>query len=111
MQLRDSQECPRSVVLAFSVAGRPIAKGRPRWDSRSHRMYTPQRTADAEEIMRGEMRQACSVPLTGPLELGGFVLLPSPQELAKGPTGRRGCWRGALVRWPPRPRQSTQAFE
>ena len=61
--------------VSLTVAGKPIAKGRPRFGKRPglgrgvYTVYTPENTANAEEIMQGEMRQACATPLEGPLEL------------------------------------------
>ena len=51
----------------LTIPGRPQAKGRPRF-VHGH-AYTPERTRNAEEVAQGLMRQACSVPLDGPLEL------------------------------------------
>ena len=81
MQLHDALE-QRIVIL--TVAGRPVPKGRPRLDTRrtSH-IYTPQRTQEAEEIMQGEMRQACSVPMDGPLGLSLYFSFRRPNSWRK----------------------------
>lgn len=41
-------------IASFVVRGRPVPKGRPRFDRRSGRTYTPQRTKDYEKKVRGE---------------------------------------------------------
>ena len=68
----------RAVVL--SVAGKPIGKGRARF--RGH-LYTPELTRDAEEIMQGEMRQACMTPLEGPLELSVTFSFHRPESWSR----------------------------
>jgi len=72
-----------AAFIELTVPGRPVAKARPRWDIRNAHMYTPERTRNAEEIMRGAMREACSVPLTGALELGVKFCFQRPSNWAK----------------------------
>src|SRR5262245_31443537 len=40
------------------IAGEPVAKARPRWNSKTGRTYTPQRTQEAEERIGWELRAA-----------------------------------------------------
>lgn len=59
-------------VLQFTVPGRPIPKGRPRRDSRTNHVHTPQRTIDAEAVVaqyaqvamsRARLRSPLDVPI------------------------------------------------
>lgn len=59
-----------SVLLAVSVSGDPVPKGRPRMDPRSGHAYTPARTAVAEADLRERvwaLLPAGFAPLTGEL--------------------------------------------
>lgn len=38
--------------MDFTIEGEPRGKGRPRWDSRHHRTYTPDKTARYERMVR-----------------------------------------------------------
>lgn len=49
----------------FTVRGRPVPKGRPRFDRRSGRTYTPKRTVDYERKVRGEALHAARWIRTG----------------------------------------------
>ena len=76
----------RSVIL--TVTGKPVAKGRPRLTKRvglgrGVYLYTPERTGNAEEIMQGEMRQACTTPLEGPLQLSVVFCFRRPKSWPK----------------------------
>lgn len=70
------------VCITLMVDGKPQAKGRPRFTG-TGRAYTPERTRTAEEIMQGEMRQACPAPLEGPLELGISFRFRRPQNWSR----------------------------
>ena len=69
--------------VSLTVPGRPRAKNRARWNTHSSHIYTPQRAQDAEEIMQGAMQEACSVPLTGALELGVKFCFRRPTNWSK----------------------------
>lgn len=67
--------------VSLSVAGKPIAKGRPRFKDGYN--YTPELTRDAEESMQWEMRQACATPLEGPLALSMTFSFRRPEGWPK----------------------------
>mgnify|MGYP001586514768 CR=1 FL=1 len=69
-------------LVALTVDGKPIAKGRPRFGKGGH-TYTPEITGNAEEIMQGEMRQACATPLEGPLQLSVVFCFRRPKSWPK----------------------------
>ena len=61
--------CKR-IVVAFQLDERPIPKGRPRFDSRTKRAYTPKRTEQYESRVRAACQQAMRRPIaTGDVEL------------------------------------------
>lgn len=68
--------------VTVTILGRPQAKGRPRFSGTGH-AYTPTRTRDAEELMQGFMRQACSKPLEGPLSLEVSFCFRRPNSWSK----------------------------
>lgn len=48
---QEATDAPGAVTWSFSVIGRPVAKGRPRFDRRSGRTYTPKKTREYEEMV------------------------------------------------------------
>ena len=70
-------------LVILTVPGRPQAKERPRFDSRTGRVYTDQRTQSAEAILQGFMREVCWKPLEGPLELGVTFCFHRPNSWSK----------------------------
>lgn len=41
-------------MIKFFIHGKPVGKGRPRFDGRTHRMYTPAKTAKYERAISAE---------------------------------------------------------
>lgn len=41
-------------MIKFFIPGKPIGKARPRFDGRTHRMYTPAKTAKYEREISAE---------------------------------------------------------
>ena len=70
------------MLYTIDIPGRPQAKGRPRFATSGH-AYTPERTKNAEDIMRGYMRAAYRVPLKGPLELSVIFYFRRPDSWSK----------------------------
>ena len=77
--------------IAFTIPGKPIAKGRPRFTRNGH-TYTPQRTQDYEAHVAQTARDAMNGadPLDGPVSVSmKFVLKP--------PTAMRKAQREAAI--------------
>lgn len=72
------------VVLQVHIPGEPVAKGRPRFNGKTGRTYTPKRSATAENYARLQMSQQCGQPmLKGPIDLDIVVVLPIPVGWSK----------------------------
>jgi len=58
-------------VIAFTVPGNPIAKGRPRFVRSTGRTFTPQKTMNYEGIVAGKAAEAMNgrEPFEGPLRV------------------------------------------
>ena len=70
-------------MIAFTVLGLPVAKGRPRFSKRGF-AYTPAKTKQAEEgFLAQAMRHAPEKPLEGALKLIMNVYKPKPKSKAK----------------------------
>lgn len=68
--------------VALTIPGRPVAKGRPRFTSSGH-VYTPQATAEWEEVLQAQMKKVCNTPLEGPLELEIYFCFRVPVSWPK----------------------------
>lgn len=68
--------------IILEIQGRAQAKGRPRFSSSGH-AYTDARTRAAERMLQFAMREVCSKPLEGPLELGVTFKFRRPNSWAK----------------------------
>lgn len=66
-----------SLLIDLWVPGEPVPKGRPRFDTRSGRTYTPERTARAEDALGWLMKisRKASEPCEGPVRLEVFFVL------------------------------------
>lgn len=71
-----------SLLLDLWVPGEPVPKGRPRFDTRSGRTYTPERTARAEEALGWLMKisRKVSEPCAGPVKLELFFTIGSKRK-------------------------------
>lgn len=75
---------PAPVVLQVHIPGAPVAKGRPRFNGKTGRTYTPQRSATAENFARSEMiHQAGQPMLKGPIDLDIVIVMPIPVGWSK----------------------------
>lgn len=71
-------------TIRFTVPGNPVGKQRPRFDSRSRRTYTPEKTVGYENLValmaggsaRGDMLQ-------GPISMEIRVYFPIPKSTSK----------------------------
>lgn len=59
------------MFASFFVEGKPVGKGRPRWDSRNRRMYTPGQTETYEKAVAWACKSAMGglKPKAGPVEV------------------------------------------
>lgn len=60
------------MIFSFMVPGEPVGKGRPRFSRKNGRVYTPDRTAAYEKLVRKEFIDQCDMPdepLTGPVSI------------------------------------------
>lgn len=74
--------------VRFVVPGRPQGKGRPRFDSRSKRAYTPKNTADYEKLILLCYREQSNVIFKEgiPLEMEIDAKFPIPKGTSKKKT-------------------------
>jgi Holliday junction resolvase RusA-like endonuclease len=65
-------------VLEIVLLGKPVAKGRPRFNRESGRAYTPEKTRKYEQMLRlaAEDVMQGRPPLEGPLQLDMLVIVP-----------------------------------
>ena len=68
--------------LRIVIAGKPVAKARPRYSARSKHFYTPSNTRKAEDVIRSEARLALKnqKPFLGPLRVRVDALIPVPKS-------------------------------
>ena len=73
---------PSVVVI---LPGVPVPKGRPRFDPRTSRAYTPEATRSFEQMLAWAARAAMRgrAPLQGALEVTVWVRLPVPESASK----------------------------
>jgi Holliday junction resolvase RusA-like endonuclease len=69
--------------IVFTVPGDPVGKQRPRFDSRSCRAYTPEKTVDYENLV-GLMagRSARGEVLHGPISMEVRAYFPIPKSVS-----------------------------
>lgn len=81
-------------AVEIVVLGRPVAKGRPRFNTATGRAYTPAKTASFEAELKYAAQQAMgdSPPMDGPLVLEMEVVVPIPASwpLKKQEAARSG---------------------
>jgi Holliday junction resolvase RusA-like endonuclease len=70
--------------ITFTVPGAPASKGRPRFDRRTGRAYTPETTVTAENWIRWHATQAAEQPLNGALFVSVTAHFPIPKSWPKG---------------------------
>ena len=72
-------------MIEFCVLGRPVPKGRPRFNRETGRAYTPAKTASFEAQLNFAAQQAMGSrpPLDGPLALDMTVVVPIAQSWPK----------------------------
>lgn len=65
-------------MIEIAVLGRPVPKGRPRFNRESGQAYTPAKTASFEAQLKFAAQQAMlgKQPLSGPLALEMFIVVP-----------------------------------
>ncbi len=79
--IKDVYNDMKKTFVTVTIPGRPVAKGRPRLGR--HGVYTPKTTSDAEESLQWALREACPVPLEGPLELSVRFCFRYPKSWRK----------------------------
>lgn len=74
-------------VIAFTVPGKPVGKGRPKAAKRGNHitMYTPEKTVNYEATVALAASQAMSgrAPIEGPVEVIMHMVLPIPKSWSK----------------------------
>lgn len=72
-------------MIEIAVLGRPVAKGRPRFNRESGRAYTPAKTASFEAELKFAAMQAMRgrAPLEGPLVVDMFLVVPIAKSWSK----------------------------
>tara|TARA_Y100000310_G_scaffold184500_1_gene184621 strand:+ start:274 stop:747 length:474 start_codon:yes stop_codon:yes gene_type:complete len=80
--------------VTVSIPGRPVGKGRPRFGK--GKVYTPEPTRNAENTLQFYFRQACWVPLEGPLSLTVAFCFKYPRSWSKA---RREAVEGGEEPW------------
>lgn len=69
--------------ITITVPGVPVSKGRPRFDRRTGRAYTPETTVNAENWIRWHATREVKDPLTGALFVGVSAYFPIPKSATK----------------------------
>jgi Holliday junction resolvase RusA-like endonuclease len=69
--------------VVFTVPGAPASKGRPRFDRRTGRAYTPETTVTAENWIRWHATQEVEDPFTGALVVVIAAHFPIPKSWPK----------------------------
>lgn len=72
-------------MIEIVLLGKPVAKGRPRFNRETGRAYTPAKTVSYEAMLRYAALEAMggSPPLEGPLALSMQVVVPIPASWPK----------------------------
>lgn len=65
-------------MIEIAVLGKPVPKGRPRFNRESGRAYTPEKTANFEAQLKYAAQQAMvgKTPMDGPLALDMYLVVP-----------------------------------
>ncbi len=73
------------MLYEFNIPISPIAKGRPRFDSRTRRSYTPEKTRSAETNLKFFLARqwGSKPPLEGPLELAIVLSYIRPKSVTE----------------------------
>lgn len=81
-------------MIEIVLLGKPVAKGRPRFNKETGRAYTPEKTRTYEQMLRlaAEDVMGGRPPLEGPLRLEMDVIVPIPRSwpLKKQAAARSG---------------------
>jgi Holliday junction resolvase RusA-like endonuclease len=86
------------MTYAFTVPGPPRGKGRPRFDSRSGRVFTPSDTVAYERTVAAHARLVMGPPSAfppGPVEVEVLAVGPRPQKLHRKADPDGLLWRQA----------------
>lgn len=72
-------------MIEIVLLGKPVAKGRPRFNRETGRAYTPEKTAKYETLLRYAATQVMGdrPPLEGPLRLEMSIVAPVPVSWPK----------------------------
>lgn len=72
-------------MIEIVLLGKPVAKGRPRFNKETGIAYTPEKTRTYEQMLRlaAEDAMAGRPPLEGPLRLDMTVVAPIPPSWSK----------------------------
>ena len=73
------------MIFIFTIPGEPVGKGRPRF-TKAGRVYTPDKTAAYEELVRRCFKEQCEVPdepLTGPVSIYVQAEFANPKRATK----------------------------
>jgi Holliday junction resolvase RusA-like endonuclease len=72
-------------LIEIVLLGKPVAKGRPRFNKETGAAYTPEKTRTYEQMLRlaAEDAMAGRPPLEGPLRLEMRVVAPIPPSWSK----------------------------
>lgn len=72
-------------MIEIAVLGKPVPKGRPRFNRETGRAYTPAKTASFEAQLKYAAMEAMRgrTPLEGPLVLDMFIVVPIAQSWPK----------------------------
>lgn len=72
-------------MIEIVLLGKPVAKGRPRFNRESGRAYTPAKTAKYETMLRYAALEVMGArpPLEGPLRLEMQIVVPIPASWPK----------------------------
>lgn len=78
--------------FSLTIHGHPRGKGRPRFNTRTGRAYTPDRTVTAQQQVQGEWIAAGRPELAGPLSVSIEAALARPQShwRTDGTLGKHG---------------------
>lgn len=75
------------LILHSTIAGAPMAKGRPRFSRKIGRAYTPDKTVKYETYLRtmlaNDMNKAGLEPIEGPVSVRVVFTMPEPKSMAK----------------------------
>lgn len=72
-------------MIEIVLLGKPVAKGRPRFNTATGRAYTPEKTAKYETMLRYAAAEVMGdrPPLEGPLNMEMLIVAPVPASWPK----------------------------